>query len=155
MSHSVFENPKLSVTTTPHDLGAFGFNMPVIISNIPLDKNAPQAKSILVMARIDTGTNVTAIDERLATELGLVSIKEDQMRTAGGMRTTRRYMANISFPNSSLKNYTLSVYDCKLPFNGNIADLSSGNFSILLGRDILANWKFVWDGPAATMLISD
>jgi len=146
---------KVSIAHNHEKLFVLGFNMPVIITNVPLDKDVSQSKSALVIAHFDTGASVTSIDEKLADELELFPIGRSSMQTAGGLKETKKYMVNISFPNTALKDYKLSVNDCNLPYNGIMSDLSPQNFSVLLGRDIMTNWNIVWNGPTSTVLVSD
>jgi hypothetical protein len=146
---------KISLAHNPQMLSKLGFNIPVIITSVPLDKNVSQSKSVLVMAHFDTGASVTNIDEKLARELELFPIGEASIQTAGGLKDTKKYIVSISFPNTALRGYKLSVNDCNLPYNGNVSDLNPQNFSVLLGRDIMSNWNIVWNGPTSTVLISD
>ena len=149
------DNSRVSIAQGPHELKASGFNLPVIITSVPLDKEVSQPKSILVMAHFDTGASGTSIDEKIARELELFPIGTTLMQTAGGSRDAKSYIVDISFPNTGLRGYRLRANDCNLPYNGIATNLSSENFGVLLGRDIMANWNIVWNGPTSTVLISD
>jgi hypothetical protein len=146
---------KVSVASSAHTLMTIGFNLPVIITSIPLDKEERQPKSALVMAHFDTGASGTSIDVKLAQELELFPIGKTNMQTAAGIKEVSKYLVSVSFPNSQLKGYKLSVSDCNLPYNGNPTDMNPQNFCVLLGRDIMAHWNIVWNGPSSTVLISD
>jgi len=144
----------LSMNTGPHNLCTYGFNIPVIVANTP-DSGAPQPKSIMVIAHFDTGASVTCIDEKIVRELELVPVEVGIMQTAQGSATAKKYLVNISFPNTGLRDYTLNVSDSNLPYNGSATDMGPQNYGVLLGRDIMANWNIVWNGPTSTVLVSD
>jgi hypothetical protein len=160
-SYDIKANPPLPLGTQislshgPQPLLSLGFNMPVLLTGIPLDKDKPNQKSMLVMAHFDTGASITSIDEKIAAALNLFPIGTTPSMTASGKRDARNYIIEITFPNTELKGYKLRVSDCRLPYNGDISDLSPKNFGVLLGRDIMSNWNIVWNGPSSTVLISD
>jgi len=161
LPHQVYIEPtvqregKLAVTTGPKALALAGFNIPVIITGIQLKKNSPQSKSKIVMAHFDTGATVTTIAENLAQELGLLPIGEAVVQTAGGPKNAKRYIVDISFPNTQLKGYRLSVNDCILRYDAKATELTPKNFGVLIGRDIMSKWNIVWNGPNSTVIISD
>jgi len=148
-------NSRVTASSSSRMLSFLGFNIPVIITSVPLDKNASSPKSVLVMAHFDTGASVTSIDEKIAKELELSPVGVTNMQTAAGLKSAKTYIADISFPHTALRGYRLNISDCNLPYNGNITDLSPQNFSVLLGRDIMTNWNIVWNGPSSTVFISD
>jgi predicted aspartyl protease len=107
------------------------------------------------MAHLDTGASITSIDRRIAAELELHPIGVGKIMTASGEMEANSYGILISFPNTQLRGYRIRVSDCKLPYNGNRLDLSVRNYGVLIGRDIMANWNIVWNGPSSTVIISD
>lgn len=155
-------NTKISISSSPFPLMNEGFNMPVsvsISSSIKLANPDQEFKTVTVMAHFDTGASRTNIDIGLAEYMGLIPTGMGSSSTANGSATTPNYAVDISFPNSNLSPFiNLPIRSCQLPFalgpNGE-AVIKPGNFGILLGRDIMARWNIVWNGPTSTVFISD
>lgn len=145
----------VSVQYSSYPLSYFGFNIPVALITVPLDKNDLAVKTKLVVAHFDTGASATCIDEELANELELMAIGMDVIQTANGAKDVKQYMVDVEFPNTMLKGYRLIVNSCNLPYMPNSSELNNSNFGLLLGRDIMANWNIVWNGPSSTVIISD
>jgi len=139
----------------PYALSRFGFNIPVIANSIPLHREAPNAKSKLVMAHFDTGAVITCIDEKLADELELLPIGVSTIQTANGPKDVKQYVIDVSFPGTGLKGYCLSVNSCSLAYKPEFGNADPTNFALLIGRDVMAHWNIVWNGPTSTVIISD
>ena len=166
-------NSKFGITPKPidgtkvsflHDfetLAYRGFHLLVEVSTADsfLKKEKSIKNSISTMGLFDTGASNTAIDEKLAKYLKLVSIGLSPSRTADGLKETPDYSINLSFKNYGLRPYNdLNVGSCNLNFNLKEALKSPTNitnFGLLIGRDIMANWNIVWHGPTSTVFISD
>ena len=146
---------KVTISMGPQQMAHNGFNIPVVITDVPLEKDALPKKSKLVMAHLDTGASHTTIDEKLAAELGLVPIGSSLMYTAAGPKDVKSYAISISFPDTGLRGYRLTVNDCILPYDETSGGLHPNNFAVLLGRDIMAHWNIVWNGPTSTVILSD
>lgn len=151
----------ISLAFTPQPLVQSGFNFPVSISAASLLKRTSPAegtKTITVMAHFDTGASKTSIDTGLADYIGLVPVGMAPIHTAAGLTQMPNYAVDISFPNTGLKPFiNLPISSCKLPLkigNDGIA-VSPQNFGILIGRDIMARWNIVWNGPTSTVFVSD
>ncbi|MCL2815362.1 MAG: aspartyl protease family protein [Oscillospiraceae bacterium] len=149
------EPTNIAVQSVSFPLMHFGFNMPVIVNSVPLDKENLAVKSKLVMAHFDTGASITCVDDKLADELGLNSVGMSTIQTANNLKDVNQYIVEVTFPNTELKGYCLSVNACSLPYNPSRANDDPQNFGVLLGRDIMANWNIVWNGPTSTVIISD
>ena len=150
-------NPDTNVTLSFGAKGLMkaGFNIPVVITDVPLDKGGTSYTSKLVLAHLDTGASLTTIDEKLAKELGLIPIGTSLIHTAAGPKDVKCYAVSITFPNTNLKGYRLNVNDCILPYDNTKSSLDPQNFALLVGRDIMAHWNIVWNGPSSTVIISD
>ena len=148
-------NTKVSLSMGPQHLAYAGFNIPVMVTDVPLEKGAMPSKGKLVMAHLDTGASRTTIDEKLAAELGLVPIGVSLIHTAAGPKDSKSYAISISFPDTGLRGYKLTVDDCVLPYDDTLPDLNPHNFALLIGRDVMANWNIVWNGPSSTVFLSD
>ena len=152
---------QIGVRSSPHPLRFLGLNLPVGISTASVDVQSPnfdkaKAASTVVFAHLDTGASVTSIDIQLAEMLQLIPTGVSQSFTANGSSTMPAFAIDLMFPNTSLTPFiNLSISSCKLNFNLNNKDRYPKNFGLLLGRDILARWNIVWNGPSSTVFIND
>jgi len=98
-------------------------------------------------ALIDTGAQRTVISPEAVRKAGLQKINEADIRGIGGIIKAGVYVASLQFPRCSLQTIeVLEVSSCELPHI---------LYNCLLGRDVLARWKFSYDGPAGTWLIEE
>jgi hypothetical protein len=153
---------QISLVESPFPLLALGLNIPVELSTASIFRRIPSPSpmsSITVMAHFDTGASVTSIDIELAQYLNLVSLGQSESYTASGPQVMPKFALDLSFPNTALSPFVnLNIGSCHLKF-----DLQESlknhndpqNFGILLGRDIMARWNIVWNGPTSTIFISD
>jgi hypothetical protein len=161
-SPPIHDSVAANVVLSPIPLMKLGFNIPVTIAT-PSARRVPPIseplKSITITAHFDTGASSTSIDERLAVHLGLAPAGVAQHYTASGCADTTIYVADIHFPGTALNSFTnLQINSCKLPFEFTPegADfLHPSNMGMLIGRDIMAKWNIVWNGPTSSVLISD
>lgn len=153
---------RINMSFSPEDLAKCGFNFPVSISASSLAKRTnptEESKTVTVMAHLDTGASATSIDVGLANYIGLTPVGITPIHTASGSVKMPSYAVDISFPNTSLSPFiNLPISSCNLRFSipstGPIP-LTKGNFGILIGRDIMARWNIVWNGPTSTVFVSD
>jgi hypothetical protein len=136
-------------------------NIPVEISTAAVFKS-PQNNvspfSILAMAHLDTGASVTSIDIALAKHLNLIPMGLSTSGTAAGPQSMPTFVIDLSFRVDLSPFPNLQIGSCKLGFDlqqclANPNDLR--NFGILIGRDVMARWNIVWNGPTSTVFISD
>jgi hypothetical protein len=146
-------NTNITMSASSYNLCIKGMNLPVEITSMPLDGSEP--KTVTVMAHLGIGAYSTCIDSKLATALELFPVGQTKIQTASGFSSVERYIVNINFPGTGLRGYITYAADCDLAYKGNISNLDPNNFSVLLGRDILANWNIVYNGPTSTVFISD
>jgi hypothetical protein len=73
----------------------------------------------------------------------------------GGVQHLKKYAVQMSFPNTGLRPTILYVVGGDLGYKGKESNMNPNNFSVLLGRDIMANWNVVLNGPTSTAFISD
>jgi hypothetical protein len=136
-------------------------NIPVEISTATVFKtpqNNVSSSSVLTMAHLDTGASVTSIDITLAKHLNLIPTGSSTIRTAAGPKSVPTFVIDLSFRADLSPFPNLQIGSCDLGF-----DLSqcisnpndSGNFGILIGRDVMSRWNIVWNGPTSTVFISD
>jgi hypothetical protein len=111
------------------------------------------------MAHFDTGANITSIDLALAKYLKLIPMGQSNQKTAAGIsKPTPNFVIDLSFRVPLLPFPNLQIGSCDLGFDlqhclSNPND--PVNFGILLGRDVMARWNIVWNGPTSTVFISD
>jgi len=145
---------KISLSASSYNMCMKGLNIPVQITSVPLDKSE-QPKNVIVMAHLSVGAFSTCIDEKLATALELFPVGKSRIQTIGGFKKVKKYIVTVSFPNTNLRGNLMYVVGCDLAYKGNASNLDPNNFSVLIGRDITANWNIVWNGPTSTAFISD
>lgn len=151
------------ITLGPTVLNSLGCNLQVEIATAAafVNKlaNPTPRKSIVLMAHLDTGASRTTISPVLAQYLGLVQTGVAPAQTANGTTQNPTYAIDIVFVGTTLApRVDLSVGSCTLPFTlaAHAANANDPrNFGVLLGRDIMASWHLMWDGPTSTVIISD
>lgn len=151
----------MSLQASPEPLVQAGFNIQVEItpSSVEVRADKEKLKSALVLAHLDTGASTSFIDSGLAEYLQLNPTGESRVHTAGGIHKTGNFAIDLYFPNTKLSGFqNLQIGSCYLGFDKetllrNPADPFNAGF--LLGRDIMAHWNIVWNGPTSTVHISD
>ena len=145
---------KISLSASSYNMCMKGLNIPVQVTSTPID-GGEEPKSVLVLAHLDLGGFSTCIDDKLVTALELFPVGKSRVQTIGGFKEAKKYIVTISFPNTGLRGNLMYVVGCDLSYKGNSSNLDPNNFSVLIGRDIAANWNIVWNGPTSTAFISD
>jgi hypothetical protein len=103
-----------------------------------------------VSALIDPGTSQTCIDQGLVTSLGLVAqgTRAFYTPTAGGVaQTLEEFEVTLTLlhPAMNFSRGGLRVVAATLAVQG---------FEVLLGRDVLRDCLFVYNGPAGTFSLA-
>jgi hypothetical protein len=101
-------------------------------------------------ALIDTGAAISSIDESIFDEMEILSVDSVLIRTPHGIAPMKAYNASASFP--SIGIFELSFE--RIP-GCDIRELTGAGQDVimLLGRDILSNLVFVYDGPNSQISI--
>ncbi|GAB6392959.1 MAG: cellular and retroviral pepsin-like aspartate proteases [Treponematales bacterium] len=156
------EGTGLTISVSPQPLALMGLCIPVEISTASIFRQCPEPAplaSIAVMGHFDTGATKTSIDITLAQHLSLKPLGISTIYTAAGAQAMPDFAIDLSFPNTKLSSaVNLKIGSCKLNWMmpDNPQSLNNPkNFGILLGRDIMARWNIVWNGPTSTVFISD
>jgi hypothetical protein len=152
---------KILTRVDPTQLRLMGMNIPVEISTATVFRKPPNSvslSSVLVMAHLDTGASNTSIDITLAKSLKLIPTGQSISKTAAGPSLMPNFVIDLSFRVPLSPFFNLQIGSCDLGFDlqqclSNPNNL--GNFGILIGRDIMARWNIVWNGPTSTVFISD
>lgn len=137
-----------------------GFTMPVIVQTPSVLCSPPYSKPLkttTVVALFDTGASRTSISAIIARDLELELIGYSPSITAAGKAVFSDYTVDILFPNAKLKSFeNLKVSVCDLPYDNSLSDIMlRSNFGVLIGRDMMARWNIVWNGPTSSVFISD
>ena len=132
-----------------------GCNLIVAVSKY--NEKEKVTESISVMGHLDTGAMFTSVDFNVAKKLNLFSIGLSKKQTASGEAITPDYIANLSFPGTKLKSYSMvRIGSVNLGFD--FKDKPYSKIGILIGRDIrdiMSKWHITWHGPTSTVFISD
>jgi len=91
-----------------------------------------------IMAMIDTGASISAIDSSVAASLGLSQTGSVQVGGVGGVSQQPVFAAAIEFTDPVIS------YD---PLSLSGASLGAPDFQLLIGRNILCQMILTYDGP--------
>jgi len=98
------------------------------------------------LALFDTGASNTCVDLKIIESLGIPSIGIQTVYTPQGSCQQDKYPAKISFPGTTLPAVEFgSIYGSTLQSQGIIA---------LIGRDLLSNFVFTYNGPGGFITLS-
>jgi hypothetical protein len=102
-----------------------------------------------VKALIDTGASITVINRIFAQycKLTITNPKSD-ISSIGRQVSCWEHAAAISFPGTSLRSIDL-IKVLSTEF------VQERYYAVLIGRDILRNWRVTVDGPAKKITIED
>jgi len=101
-------------------------------------------------ALVDTGAFATAVDESVFTSLGVSHIDEVPTDTPHGSGTSKVYPANINFPGMNVTDMAMErVIGCKLKWKTR----DDKEILMLLGRDLLQYFLFVYNGPSSDVTL--
>lgn len=91
-------------------------------------------------ALLDTGAGKTIVTPEAVARVGLQKIDTTRLARAGGVDDNAGvYAASIQFPRDRFATIEIiEVICCELP---------EQPIQCLLGRDVLARWKFTYNGP--------
>jgi hypothetical protein len=103
------------------------------------------ADAVEAMAMIDTGASITAIDQGLATRIGLVQTGIAPVAGVTGVQDQPIYAAQIMLDQPSV------ALD---PWKMIGSPLNIQNFDVLLGRDFLQELTLVYDGSSGNFKLS-
>lgn len=103
----------------------------------------------VVLALIDTGASISALDESVVASLGLaprgiVSIHTPSTGAAYEKRMTYDALVVLGETAGKPLSRTLAILSCELATQG---------FLALIGRDILQYCRFRYDGPNGTFIL--
>jgi len=136
------------------DIKVYGPWIPVSISALnQLDKNK-EPVTVEGAALIDTGATYTCIDDCVCSQLDLqLSSGKIEMNGIGGQAECLCYPVQVQFAIKDFNIPPLPVY--RAP-NVKLHSIStvSGSLIALIGRDLLAHFKFTYDGRRGSIEIA-
>jgi hypothetical protein len=103
---------------------------------------------IKMRALLDTGASVTVVSKTFARYCKLLQTGETEIRALGSLHRCGEHAGAISFPGTNLRPYD--------PIRIVSADfVQERHYAILIGRDILRNWRITFDGVRGCVAITD
>ena len=113
--------------------------------DLGLDFPAP----LTITALIDTGSPFTVVSKTFANYCKLFQTSPPaKVKTLGGTVMCGEHAGSMSFPGTDLRSI-----DAIRIISGDF--LREPNFSCLVGRDILQNWRITFDGRGKVVTIED
>lgn len=98
------------------------------------------------LALVDTGAGLCAVDESAIHQLGIAPYGFTDISGATGTAIQATYPASLSFPGTPIPNITF------FDFVG--SPLSPLGILVLIGRNVLAQFVLVYDGPGGQVSLS-
>jgi hypothetical protein len=151
---------KVTKKQSKSDLRLFGAILPVRVE-IPTELADQLQKSgqtipspILGVALVDTGASRTCVDETVIQQLGIKSAGRGDVGSADGISQRELYPARLVFPNTNLSKIECS-HLAGLNLGWTVALDSKKKVIALIGRDILGDCLFVYDGPRGTFTLTE
>ncbi len=155
-------NPPSTVTLDPSGLIAFGaitpieVHLPAPLAQIAAQPNLRLPPPQTGMGLIDTGATFTSVHEPLLIELGLTAVNVRMTGTANGPVQQNVYAARVNFPALGWDVGLMEITASNLA--GQMTPPSHGMppqpLVALIGRDLLAQCSFHWEGTSGFWSIS-
>ena len=109
-------------------------------------QGAPLPQPASGLALIDTGANVTSIDDRVAQDLGLQPIGTGNLYGVGGAKPHNVYAVKLRFPGSRMPDAVeTTAYGADLA-SFDVPGYRTHRMIALLGRDILKDFVLIYHG---------
>lgn len=113
--------------------------------SLPLNigKLRGQPQNIITRALIDTGATISCISPNIAGTLGLNPINQIPLRGVSQIVNANVYVIDFTFPGSGIMMRNWQIAEA--------IQLTGPDYEMLLGRDVLSNFLFVYDGETGTI----
>lgn len=141
-------NPTGEKNINPHILFDFGpvinvaITLPKALETVYTQQGKQLPQPITGIGLIDTGAKKTCVHAALMEKLGVSPIGQVTSHTANGSRQCNVYPAHFRFPGTTIEVDFTSVIEVDL-----MGQLINGQQLLaLIGRDVLANTLFVYNG---------
>lgn len=121
--------------------------VPNALANYLTQKGQPVPSPVSGEALVDTGASVSCVDETVIQRLGVNPVGISQVGTPSSARTAQfQYPAPFAFPGTTLPQIEIAhALGSVLQPQGLLA---------LIGRDILSNFVFIYNGPGGFVTLS-
>lgn len=146
---------KTEIPWDPKDPNDPGPCIQVVVMNSPdviargREVGLEYPEPIHMRALLDTGASVTVISKVFANHCHLLPTSEGSEITAlGGVVSCGEHAGAVSFPGTNLRSFDL-MRIISADF------VKQRNYAILIGRDILQNWRITFDGRKKRVIIED
>lgn len=131
-------------------LVAVEIGLPTALKQHLAEKGLPIPASISGFALVDTGAFATAVDESVFTTLDVKPIDEIPTDTAHGPGKSNIYPATVTFPGMNVNELAMErVVGCKLKWKTR----DEKEIIMLMGRDLLKWFLFVYNGPGSDVTL--
>lgn len=144
--------PGGSVALHPGPLFAVGpqipvnVQMPQALASLLTQQQKPVPNPISGVALLDTGASISAVDATVIQSLGVSPVGVTTLHTPSGTSQQNQYPVRFEFPGSNLPAIeTQRAIGSLLQQQGIIA---------LIGRDVLASFVFVYNGPGGFITLA-
>ena len=114
------------------------------------EKGLPIPAAVSGFALVDTGASATAVDDSVFTSLGIPHFDEIATGTPHGQGNSKVYPANITFPGMNVTDMPMErVIGCQLRWKTH----EDQEIIMLMGRDLLQYFLFVYNGPSSDVTL--
>lgn len=151
--------------TPPHPAGLvqtgavfpIEIHVPTRVAELLTNEGKPVPKGVSGLALLDTGATLTGVDASVPKSLGVPPVGQVQSGTAAGKARQNTYPARLVFTSiprlileaQAAVGVDLSDYKIQMAPNQPAQPIVA-----LIGRDVLANWLLVWNGPMGMWSVS-
>ena len=130
-------------------------SVPTALANQIQAANQPIPNPILGLGIVDTGASISAVDVAVLNQLGVQPVGTANVGTAGGQQTQSTYPAKFTFPGMpGMPSIEFSTLIGSNLTGQIVPGPQQGNLIVLLGRDILERFVFVYNGPAGMFTLT-
>jgi len=119
--------------------------VPSALEQFLIQRGQPIPQPIKGQALVDTGATFSAVEDNVIKRLGVNPVGRMQTGTAGGPQVQNVYPARFIFAGLGIVFETGRATGVNLTGTGVVA---------LIGRDVLSNTVFIYNGPMGTVTLS-
>ena len=129
-------------------------SVPTALANQLQAANQPIPNPVLGLGIVDTGASISAVDSTVISQLGVQPVGTANVGTAGGPQTQFTYPAKFTFPGTGIPSIEFSTLIGSNLTGQIVPGPQQGNLIVLLGRDILEHFIFVYNGPSGMFTLA-
>ncbi len=128
-------------------------DVPRKLAELLQSQGQPLPQSVRGLALIDTGATRTAVDESVVQQLGVQPMGIANVGTAAGVQQQSMYSARLSFPGTPLPGMDFAQI-LSVNLSGHAVPQLKDRLIVLIGRDILARFVMIYNGPHASVTLA-